>query len=88
MSYKKFLQNNLVVDGVVRNMEIIGEAVKSLPAAIKNRYPQIEWKKIAGLRDILAHAYFGVDKEILWDIMKNKLPGLKKQILALKKSKR
>ena len=64
---------------MIRNLEIIGEAVKQLPADIKRKYHKIEWKKIAGLRDILIHAYFGVDIEILWDIIKTKLPELKKE---------
>jgi len=75
----------LVIDGVVRNLEIVGEAAKNIPANIKDGYPDVEWKKIAGLRDILAHEYFGVDLEILWDIVENKLPDLKKQISRLLK---
>ncbi|MBF7081721.1 DUF86 domain-containing protein [Desulfallas sp. Bu1-1] len=83
MSFQDFLQNELVQDGVVRNLEIIGEAVKKIPDNIKRRKPDIEWKKIAGLRDILIHDYFGVDVVIVWDIIKNKIPVLKKNILAL-----
>lgn len=73
-------KDTLIVDGVVRNLEIIGEAAKNIPAQVKEKYPEIEWKKISGLRDILAHEYFGVDLEVLWDIVENKLPVLKKQI--------
>lgn len=80
----KLKRNKLVVDAVTRNLEIIGEAVKNIPAEVKTQYPHIEWKKIAGLRDILAHEYFGVDLEVLWDIVKNKLPGFKKEISSLK----
>ena len=79
-SYKRFREEELLIDGVVRNSEIIGEASRNLPAAVKNRIPDIEWKKISGLRNILIHEYFGVDVEILWDIVKNKLPELKKTI--------
>jgi len=78
-------KQDLVVDGVVRNLEIVGEAVKNIPADIKDKCADVEWKKIAGLRDILAHAYFGVDSEILWDIVKNKLPDLKVKISRLLK---
>ncbi|HEC86588.1 MAG TPA: DUF86 domain-containing protein, partial [Thermoplasmatales archaeon] len=67
-----------IQDGVIRNLEIIGEAVKNLPDDIKKDYPEVEWRKIAGLRDILIHAYFGVDLEVIWDIVKNKVPELKR----------
>jgi len=73
-------ENDLVIDGITRNLEIIGEAAKKIPHAIKEKYPAIEWKKIAALRDILAHEYFGVDIEILWDIVKNKIPELKNKL--------
>jgi len=74
--FKEFIANELIQDGVIRNLEIIGEAVKDIPEDIKSIYPNIEWKKIAGLRDILIHAYFGVDMEIIWDIVENKVPKL------------
>ena len=85
LTLEKFKKDNLVIDGVVRNLEIIGEAVKNIPADVKDKHPDIEWKKIAGLRDILAHEYFGIDIEILWDIVDNKLPELKKEISRLLK---
>lgn len=80
ISYEKFAEDSLLVDGVIRNLEIIGEAVKNLPAQIKTKYPDIEWKKIAGLRDILIHEYFGVNLEIIWDVVANKVPELKTSI--------
>ena len=83
MSFQDFLQNELVQDGVVRNLEIIGEAVKKLPGDVKKHKAGVEWKKIAGLRDILIHDYFGVDVVIVWDIIKNKIPNLKKNVLEL-----
>ena len=67
----------------MRNLEIIGEAVKKISLSIRKEYPRIEWKKISGLRDILVHEYFGVDVEIVWDIVKNKLPDLKKKVILL-----
>ena len=85
LTFAKFQGNGLVIDGVVRNLEIIGEAAKKIPAVFRNKYPEIEWKKIAGLRDILAHEYFGVDLEVLWDIIKTKLPVLKQQVDRIRK---
>jgi len=58
-SSTEFAENKLVLDAVVRNLEIIGEAVKMLPNEIKKKHPEVEWRKIAGLRDVIAHEYFG-----------------------------
>jgi len=78
-----FSESRLYQDAIVRNLEIIGEAVKRLPTELIEKYPDIEWKKIAGLRDILIHAYFGIDIEIVWDVVKNKIPEFKDQILLI-----
>jgi len=80
MNFEDFSNNELIQDGVIRNLEIIGEAVKNLPDDIKKDYPDVEWRKIAGLRDILIHAYFGVDLEVIWDIVKNKVPELREMV--------
>ncbi|MBI2138095.1 DUF86 domain-containing protein [Candidatus Woesearchaeota archaeon] len=69
---------------VVRGIEIIGEAIKNIPLSIKNKYPAISWKDIAGTRDILIHHYFGVDLNIVWDIVANDLPKLKREFLIVK----
>ena len=86
LSYRDFSTNSLITDAVIRNLEIIGEAVKLLPAEIKKDYPEIEWKKIAGLRDILIHAYFGIDLKIVWDVIINKLPELKVSVRKIRNS--
>lgn len=83
LSVKRLRQNTLVIDAVTRNLEIIGEAAKHIPAAVKKKYPDIEWRKISGFRNILAHEYFGVDKDVLLDIIVNKLPKLKKEISGI-----
>jgi len=80
VSKTEFLSSVLVQDGVIRRLEIIGEAVKNLPLEVKEQYPDIEWKKIAGLRDVLIHAYFDVDIDLTWEIIKRDLPDLKKKI--------
>jgi len=82
-SFEEFVKNELVVDAVVRNLEIIGEAVKRLPKNVTTEHNDIDWRRMAGLRDILIHEYFGVDSEILWDIIKNKLPELKEKVCQI-----
>ena len=66
--------NYMIVDAIIRNFEIIGEASKNVPAEIKNKYPEIPWKKMYGLRNLIAHEYFGIDYEMIWEISKNNLP--------------
>jgi uncharacterized protein with HEPN domain len=63
-------------DAVLRNLELIGEAVKHLPQEARSLAPQVEWKEIAGMREILAHAYFGIDNDIVWDVVANRIPKL------------
>ena len=63
-------------DAVVRNLEVIGEAAKNIPESVRRRAPGIEWRKVAGLRDVIAHAYFGIDDAVLWDVVRNKVPAL------------
>lgn len=86
MSLAAFKQDTKTLDAVVRNLEIVGEAVKNLPAAFRKRHPSVEWRKIAGLRDILIHHYFGVDADILWDVVQNSLPLLERQVAAIQKT--
>jgi len=80
LSFEAFSADEKTVDAVVRNLEIIGEAIKKVPAEVCSRHPNVEWKKISGLRDILIHHYFGIDLAIIWDIVSKKLPDLKDQI--------
>jgi len=83
LSREAFAGDERTLDAVVRNLEVIGEAVKQLPADVRSQAPSVEWQKIAGLRDILIHQYFGIDVEILWDIVENKLPGLDAAVRSL-----
>lgn len=79
----QFVNNVAIQDAIVRRLQIIGEAVKYIPDEIKSSHPEIEWKKIAGARDIFVHEYFGVKLERVWDTIVNDLPGLKAQIKKL-----
>jgi uncharacterized protein with HEPN domain len=85
LTFPELKKKDLIIDGVARNLEIIGEAAKNIPTGIKEKYPDVEWKKVSALRDILAHEYFGIDLEILWDIIKNKLPDLKRKLSPIVK---
>ncbi|MCB1154305.1 DUF86 domain-containing protein [bacterium] len=76
MEFEDFENDPKTYDAVARNLEIIGEAVKFIPLEIKQRNPQIPWQLIVGLRNILAHVYFGIDQEILWSIVTDKLDEL------------
>jgi len=80
MEYADFLQDYKTQDAVVRNIEILGEAVKLLSDKKKRSYPHVPWKDIAGTRDKLIHDYFGVNIDIVWDIAKNEIPFLSKQL--------
>ena len=83
LSLESFKKNELIIDAVVRNFEIIGEAAKNIPEDIRNTHSEIPWKKMIGLRNYTAHEYFGIDLAILWDIAKINIPETKPQILSL-----
>ena len=77
MTSKDFLSDVRTQHSCVRNLEVIGEAVKHIPPEVRRMAPKIEWKKIAGLRDVISHEYFGIDVDIIWDLIKSKLDDLK-----------
>ncbi len=81
-SFEEFQTNKLVFYATIKALENIGEAVKNLPKNVKQKY-DYSWKEIAGFRDIIAHEYFGVDKEIVWDVIQTELVGLKKAVYNL-----
>ena len=80
LTQSDLMQDEKAYDAVVRNLEIIGEAAKHISEDLRRQLPDIEWRKAAGLRDMLAHAYFGIDDDILWDVVQNKVPQLVKAV--------
>ena len=80
LNYRDFLQKIETQDAVLRNLEIIGEAVKNISQDLKKQYSDVQWKEIAGMRDRIIHCYFGVNWDIVWQTAKEKLPQLKEQL--------
>jgi len=86
LTFETFLKNDLVIDAVIRNLEIIGEAVKKLPGEIRERYSDVPWKEVAGFRDVLIHDYFGIDIGVVWRTIVEDLPFLKKHVELILKN--
>ncbi|HDP25251.1 MAG TPA: DUF86 domain-containing protein [Deltaproteobacteria bacterium] len=82
-NYDSFLGDETLKRAFVRSLEVIGEASKKLPEHVKEIQPDIEWRKVSGMRDRLIHDYFGVDYTIVWDVATNKLPDLRRKLHAL-----
>jgi len=85
LSMKEFINNKDIRDANIRRLEIIGEAVKNISQHLKNENKEIEWNKIAGMRDKVIHNYFGVNLEIVWNVIKADLPDLKVKINKIKR---
>lgn len=78
--FKSFKSNRMIVDAVIRNFEIIGEAAKNIPNSIKENYPEVPWNKMYNLRNRISHEYFWIDYEMIWEIVKNNLPKNKSDL--------
>lgn len=87
MTFARFIKDFKTQDAVVRNLEIIGEAVKNISAALKQQYPKVPWKKLAGVRDRLIHHYFGVNFDIVWTIVSEELMEVSGQIRNIPRKK-
>ena len=83
LSYDEFIENEIVIDAVIRNLEVIGEAATNIPEGIRNKYHAIPWKRMIGLRNIMIHGYFGVDLGIIWEIITRNLPETKPLIMKM-----
>ena len=84
MSYETFAADDRTRDAVTRNIEIIGEAAKNLPDEVIARAPEIEWRKIRGMRDVVAHGYFGLDQKVVWSVATTKLAELEAAVRKLR----
>lgn len=83
LTFDEFESNELISDAVIKNILVIGEAAKNIPSDIRMKNPHIEWRKMAGMRDMLIHGYFSINFRIVWDVVQNKIPILKAQIKKL-----
>jgi uncharacterized protein with HEPN domain len=83
MDRTRFENDKKTSEAVERNLVIIGEAAKKLPEPVKAKSSEVEWREVAGFRDVLAHDYFDVDVEIVWDVVRSKLPELERAVARL-----
>lgn len=82
---EEFVKSIQLQDSVIRRIEVIGESVKNIPQEIKDKYSDIPWKRIAGMRDILIHEYWGIDLNLTWEVVVGEIPDLKREMLRIRK---
>ena len=85
LSFEDFKKDDKTSSAVIRKFEIIGEAAKQVPGSVKKKYPAVPWKEMAGMRDKLIHFYFGVNHDLLWQTIKNRIPEIKPVISQILK---
>lgn len=83
MSYEAFVVDKRTINAVIRSLEVLGEATKHIPAAFRNKHPEVPWSKMAGMRDVLIHDYMGVDLKTVWKVAQERLPEIKPLIETL-----
>jgi uncharacterized protein with HEPN domain len=83
LTFEAFSSDETLQRAFVRSLEVIGEAAKKVPAGFRAEHPGIEWRAMAGMRDRLIHDYFGIDYEIVWDVVRNRIPELQQQVSSL-----
>lgn len=83
LSREEFQADETLCRAFVRSIEVIGEAAKKVPPAFRDGYPHVEWRAMCGMRDRLIHAYFAVDYELVWDVVVNRMPELRRQVAAM-----
>jgi uncharacterized protein with HEPN domain len=85
ISKEDFVNNKDIIDATIRRLEVIGEAVKNIPNSFRDKHPDVPWNRIAGFRDIIIHAYFRVNLDMTWDIIKINIPQLKRDVKRILK---
>jgi uncharacterized protein with HEPN domain len=83
LGFDEFMRNELIQNWIVHHLQIIGEAVRSLPDSFREKHSEIPWSKIIGMRNILTHQYFGIDVDVVWAVIENDLPDLKDKITRI-----
>ncbi|HXT98119.1 MAG TPA: DUF86 domain-containing protein [Polyangia bacterium] len=81
--FEQFRKDDKTLDAVARNLELIGEATKRLPEELRKRYQDVPWRRMAGLRDVIVHGYFGIDVQLLWDIVQKDVPAARLKVAAI-----